>query len=113
MLSLNAAISRSTGVSTVENLALLRERPILCPACGSSDYIKDGHTANGTERYFCKECGHTFLLVSKSIFNSMKIDFDILARYVQLMSFNLLSCMKTATPGREDCPDRRSVSLWQ
>ena len=75
--------------SSIEELALLKERPILCPACGSSDCIKDGHTANGTERYLCKECGHTFILVSKSIFNSMKIDFDILARYVQLMSFNL------------------------
>ena len=77
------------GASTVEDLALLKERPILCPACGSSDYIKYDHTANGTKRYLCKECGHTFLLVSKSIFNSIRIDFDILAPYAQHMSIKL------------------------
>lgn len=41
--------------SSIEELALLKERTILCPACGSHDFIKDGHTANGTERYLCKE----------------------------------------------------------
>lgn len=81
--------SEKYGASSLEEFALLKERPIICPVCDSTDYISDGHTPAGVQRYRCCKCGKSFTHTSKSIFNSMKIDFDVLARYIQLMSFNL------------------------
>jgi transposase-like protein len=33
---------------------------ILCPHCGSSDLQKNGKSANGTQRWYCKECKKYF-----------------------------------------------------
>jgi transposase-like protein len=33
---------------------------ITCRYCGSDDLVKNGHSENGTQRYFCKDCKKSF-----------------------------------------------------
>ena len=77
------------GVTTFEELALNVERTVKCPKCGSESYWKDGYTSAGHHRYRCKECGCSYTLLSNSIFNSTKLSFDDIAKYIVLMTFNV------------------------
>ncbi|MCD8316904.1 MAG: hypothetical protein LUB61_05840 [Eggerthellaceae bacterium] len=35
-------------------------KTLTCPSCGASDYVRNGYTRGGKQRYKCKGCGHTF-----------------------------------------------------
>lgn len=40
---------------------------IVCPRCGSIHCIKHGRSADGTQRYKCKDCSHTFVFTAGTI----------------------------------------------
>ena len=59
--------------------------PILCPYCGSDDIVKNGHYANGKQRYMCRniECPHK-VFVSEYTYKACapKVKQDILRQTV-------------------------------
>lgn len=75
--------------TTFEELAIFAKRPVKCPLCSSEEYILNGHTPSGKQRYRCCQCGATYTFLNQSIFNSAKIPFDKFVRYIVLMSFNV------------------------
>lgn len=57
---------------TGEALLINSYEPTKCPYCGSSNFIRKGHDANGIRRYKCS-CGQTFRPTTGTIFDSRKI----------------------------------------
>lgn len=47
--------------------------PCECRRCGSVRFEKYGHTKNGLNRYLCHDCGHTFTILTGTIFEDHKI----------------------------------------
>ncbi len=37
-----------------------RYQVIICPFCGCDDLVKNGHSENGTQRWFCNGCKKSF-----------------------------------------------------
>ena len=90
--AVNDRISKERyGATTIEEFAIKNNKQIKCPSCGSSKIHKDGisKTKDSHQKFECNECGHRFTLMSKSIFNSMKISFNQLTLYITLMTFNV------------------------
>lgn len=79
------------GANTIEELAIKDGRNACCPSCGSTSVHKDGVTQTKVPRqkYECNNCGHRFTLLSDSIFNSMKLNFNQICLYTALMTFNV------------------------
>ena len=77
------------GFTTFEQAAEHYGRIPTCPKCGSTLNHKDGFTPSHHRRYRFGECGNSFTLLTSSIFNSAKIPFHKLNKYIQLMSFNV------------------------
>lgn len=49
-------------------LASLRfSEKMVCPFCGGTHVVKNGTRKDGTQKYFCKECGRNPLATSNSI----------------------------------------------
>lgn len=83
------------GVSDFEALAEKYERKPQCPKCRSNSYILNGYTPSGKQRYRCSDCSKTYTITSETIFNSSKLSFYKLSRYMELMSFNVpLECIE-------------------
>lgn len=88
--SVDKRIDRDTfGYTTFEEAAEHYGRSPLCPSCGSDSYHRDGFTAAHHKRYKCEDCDTSYTLLSTSIFNSAKIPFHKLVKYIELMSFNV------------------------
>lgn len=49
----------------------------LCPYCGKNHIVRNGHRADGTQRYKCKDCNKTFVVASNSIVSGTHKDLDI------------------------------------
>lgn len=77
------------GVTSFEEAAVLYGRKLVCPKCGSTLYHEDGYTDSNHKRYECDECFTRFTLLSNSIFNSAKLSFHKLLKYISLMSYNV------------------------
>lgn len=79
------------GANTIEELAIKDGRNACCPSCGSTNIHKDGVTQTKVpcQKYECNKCGHRFTLLSDSIFNSMKLNFNQICLYTVLMTFNV------------------------
>lgn len=84
------------GFTSLEEAAFKYGRKPVCPHCGSRNYIVNGHTPSYHKRYRCLDCDCSYTLLSDSIFNSSKISFHKLTKYIQLMTFNvpLKECME-------------------
>lgn len=55
-------------------IILINERKIAeCIYCESSNFVKDGFTKNGLQRYRCNNCGKRFNILSNSLFFAKKI----------------------------------------
>ena len=75
------------GVTSFEDAALSYGRKPVCPKCGSTLYHEDGYTDSNHKRYECDACFNRFTLLSNSIFNSAKLPFHKLLKYISLMSY--------------------------
>ena len=92
--SINKRIDKKKyGETNFEDLAIKYGRKPVCPKCGSKEYINDGYTRAGHNRYRCKECNCSYTLLSNE---SNKIKEDIIGEsYEEIfnrISNNLQSC---------------------
>lgn len=88
--SINKRIDKKKyGETDFEDLAIKYGRKPVCLKCGSKEYINDGYTRAGHNRYRCKECNCSYTLLSNSIFNSTKLSLHTLDNYIKLMSYNV------------------------
>lgn len=60
-------------------------RSNVCPHCRSSSVRKWSIRKDGTRRYICKECRHTFTLATNTVFHSAKKDVSVYEYYIELM----------------------------
>lgn len=77
---------RPAGNSTID--AFLHEKlgcHIACPDCKSETVVKWSVRKDGTRRYKCKACGHTFVLARNTVFYHAKIGLDIIRKFVEGM----------------------------
>lgn len=77
------------GATSFEELAIKYNRPIVCPNCGSENYILNGFTPSRKQRYKCLDCETNYTLLQDSIFNSAKIPFSKFVQYLIFMTFNV------------------------
>lgn len=66
-----------------------------CPRCGGKDLVKNGHTAAGSQRYKCKECGSVFASSGGRIFGLTKLPQDVWMKYAECFVSGI-STYKTA-----------------
>lgn len=81
--------SDTFGYNSFEEAALHYGRKPYCPSCGSFKYHSDGFTAAHHKRFRCDDCDKSYTLLSSSVFNSAKLPFHKLIKYIDLMSFNV------------------------
>lgn len=46
---------------------------MICPKCGSENYVRNGHIRNGKQKYMCKECAGQFVENPENKIISMEI----------------------------------------
>lgn len=66
-----------------------------CRWCGSRDFVRNGHTAAGIDRYRCRACGRTFTSATGTLFQGHKIPIrewvDFLLELFRNESFTAIS----------------------
>ena len=77
------------GFTTFEEAAEHYGRKPVCPKGGSLNWHSDGFTPAHHKRFKCEDCEESYTLLSNSIFNSAKISFHKLTKYISLMGFNV------------------------
>lgn len=75
----------STYTELVENYRLIRP----CPRCGSDEYIKNGKTPAGHQRYICKKCDLEYSTLTGTIFEHSKKDLCDWVNFVTMMCHNV------------------------
>ena len=81
----------------------------VCPVCGATHVVRNGHRADGTQNYKCKDCGRSFVITTNSIVSGMRKDFDVWVKYVDCM-LNGYSIRKAA----EECGIHRNTAFaWR
>lgn len=50
---------------------------IVCPHCGSGDFVKYGVTQANKQRYLCNSCKKTFIGNTNTVFNKSKLDVSV------------------------------------
>ena len=61
---------------------ILEIRKINCPYCGSFNFVSNGHTKNGTQRYKCS-CGKVFSAASYSLFFGTKVNINAWYSFIE------------------------------
>ena len=77
------------GFNSFEEAAIYYGRKPVCPVCGSKEYHDDGFTNSNHKRYECNKCHNRYTFLSNSIFNSAKLPFYKVLKYISLMSYNV------------------------
>ena len=86
--------STSTTLSEyTEELRFVNGR--VCPICGSVHVVRNGHRADGKQRFVCKDCERSFVINTNSITAGTRKDFDTWQRFIDCM-MNSFSIRKTA-----------------
>jgi len=67
-----------------------------CPYCGKSHLVKNGHKADGTQRYRCKNCNRTCARTSGTVAYGIRKDFHVWQKYVEC-TMNGASIRKAAS----------------
>jgi transposase-like protein len=49
----------------------------VCPLCGGTHIVRNGHRKDGTQRYVCRECGKSFVITTNSIVSGTKKDLSV------------------------------------
>jgi len=59
---------------------------LVCPLCGCMGHIvRNGHREDGKQRYFCKDCGKSFLSTTNSIASGSSKELNTWKRYIECM----------------------------
>ncbi len=67
----------------------------VCPLCGCTHVVRNGHRKDGTQRYVCKDCGKSFVITTNSIVSGTRKGLSVWEKYIDCM-MNGLSIRKTA-----------------
>ena len=79
----------------------------VCPICGSVSVVRNGHRADGTQRFICHGCHKSFVATTNSVVTSTKKDLSVWERYISCMMQGL-SIRKTA----EICGIHRNTAFY-
>jgi transposase-like protein len=63
----------------------MREKIGNCTKCGSDNLLKNGHTSNGKQQYFCKDCGAHRILEQEKDYNESRKG-EIIRTYLERAS---------------------------
>lgn len=61
----------------------------VCPICGGPHVQRNGRRENGTQKFNCRDCGKTFSIANKTIFNGTRKDMSVWMRYMECMAEGL------------------------
>lgn len=68
----------------------------VCPHCGSVAVVRNGHRADGKQKYRCKDCKSVFVINSVSITSGTRKDFSVWEKFIDCM-MNGFPLRKTAS----------------
>jgi len=60
-----------------------------CPLCSSGEYVKNGRTPAGHQRYLCKECANEYSTLTGTIFEHSKRDLTDWVNFITMMCHNV------------------------
>lgn len=83
-------------------------RPVSCPYCESSNFIKYGKTINGTQRYRCNNCKSPFTLLTGTIFEDHKISIN---EWIEFM-LNLIHHLSLSADSRNNKNSYTTSAYW-
>ncbi|MBQ7335566.1 MAG: IS1595 family transposase [Clostridia bacterium] len=78
-----------------------------CPLCGSVSVVRNGHRADGTQRFVCRDCHKSFVVTTNSIVAGTKKDLSVWEQYISCMMQGM-SIRKTA----EVCGIHRNTAFY-
>lgn len=61
----------------------------VCPLCGSVHVVRNGHQADGTQRYMCRDCKKSFTATTNSVVAGTRKDMSVWERYICCMMLGL------------------------
>lgn len=67
----------------------------VCPLCGCTHVVRNGHRKDGTQKYICKDCGKSFVIATNSIVSGTHKEFEVWQKYIECM-MNGFSVRKSA-----------------
>ena len=103
---LNTSISGSSDMNdflTKERFANGR----VCPECGSTHIVRNGHRTDGTQRFICRDCKKSFVVASNSIVSGTRKDLYVWEKYISCMMQGL-SLRRTA----EECHISKNTAFY-
>lgn len=68
----------------------------VCPLCGCTHIVRNGHRKDGTQKYMCRDCGKSFVITTNSIVSGTHKDLYTWQKYIDCM-MNGFSVRKTAS----------------
>lgn len=84
-----------TDKDTISKLVHREKENHNCPYCISQNFVKNGLSKKGTQRYKCKECNCSFCDTTNTISNNSKLTYEVWISFLQCM-IDKLSIRKTA-----------------
>lgn len=79
----------------------------VCPLCGSVHVVRNGHQADGTQRYMCRDCKKSFVATTNSVVSGTRKSLSVWERYICCMMLGL-SIRKSA----EACGIHRNTAFY-
>lgn len=83
--------------------------PIICPSCGSKDYVRYGMTPQGIRRFRCKSCGKIYVISAQKNLFSAKLSADELLKLTECIYLGLPVKSTSLITGLSP----KTVMLWQ
>lgn len=79
----------------------------VCPRCGCTHVVRNGHRPDGVQRYLCKDCDESFVATSNTIVEGTRKSLDIWKRYIGCMMRGL-----SVRQAAEECGIHRNTSFF-
>lgn len=81
----------------------------VCPHCGKTHIVRNGHRTDGTQRYRCNDCKKSFVITANSIVSGTHKEFKVWQTYIKCMMSGI-SIRKAATV----CSiNRNTAFMWR
>ncbi len=86
-----------------------QEIRVYCSHCGCYEVVKNGKAKNGSQRYKCKSCGHTFQASTNSIYAYAKLNLNTIRFMMKL----LLEGISVRESAKELGLNKNTIFLWR
>lgn len=57
----------------------------VCPYCGETHIVKNGHRKDNIQKFICRECKKSFVLSTKSVFSRTKKEYSVWKKYIECL----------------------------